>query len=76
MFILLSMQNFLIHSMILFHSFICQAYKDFMARQPSGRLGKPEEVANLAVFLASDEVRTVIYTMDTFNPFQSYSLTS
>ncbi len=27
----------------------------FIARQPMGRLGKPEEIANLAVYLASDE---------------------
>jgi 2-keto-3-deoxy-L-fuconate dehydrogenase len=31
----------------------------FIARQPMGRLGKPEEVAWLAVFLASDEARFI-----------------
>jgi len=32
-----------------------QAMKDFVARQPMGRLSGPEEIANLAIYLASDE---------------------
>jgi 2-keto-3-deoxy-L-fuconate dehydrogenase len=32
-----------------------QARKDFVARQPMGRLGTPEEVAELCVYLGSDE---------------------
>ncbi len=31
------------------------ARADFVARQPMGRIGKPEEIASLAVYLASDE---------------------
>ncbi len=34
-----------------------QARRDFVARQPMGRLGEAEEVAELCVYLASDESR-------------------
>ena len=34
-----------------------QARRDFVARQPMGRLGRAEEVADLCVYLASDESR-------------------
>jgi 3-hydroxybutyrate dehydrogenase len=32
-----------------------QAKKDFIARQPMGRIGTAEEVASMAIYLASDE---------------------
>ena len=36
-----------------------QARKDFIARQPMGRLGNPEEIASLAVYLGSDETEYI-----------------
>ncbi len=32
-----------------------KARAEFVARQPMGRIGRPEEIANLALYLASDE---------------------
>ena len=32
-----------------------QARQMFVSRQPMGRLGRPEEIAELAVYLVSDE---------------------
>jgi 2-keto-3-deoxy-L-fuconate dehydrogenase len=32
-----------------------EAHRQFTARQPMGRLGRPEEIASLALYLASDE---------------------
>jgi NAD(P)-dependent dehydrogenase (short-subunit alcohol dehydrogenase family) len=34
-----------------------EARRAFLARQPMGRMGKPEEIASMALFLASDESR-------------------
>lgn len=42
-----------------------QAYKDFMARQKTGRMCTAEEVAHLCVYLASDEV-SVVQQIDKF----------
>ena len=39
-----------------------QGRKDFIARQPMGRLGETSEIASLAVYLASDESRFVTGT--------------
>ncbi|MFP6678888.1 MAG: SDR family oxidoreductase [Dehalococcoidia bacterium] len=40
-----------------------QARRDFIARQPMGRLGNPEEIASLAVYLGSDEAEYVTGTV-------------
>lgn len=34
-----------------------EVYQDFVSRQPVGRIGKPEEIAQLALYLASDASR-------------------
>ncbi len=43
------------------------ARSTFLARQPMGRLGTPEEVANLVVFLASDESSLITGTAITID---------
>ena len=43
------------------------ARASFLARQPMGRLGTPEEVANLVVFLASDESSLITGTAITID---------
>jgi 2-keto-3-deoxy-L-fuconate dehydrogenase len=40
-----------------------EVWKSFIARQPMGRLGKPEEIAALALYLASDESAFVTGTI-------------
>ena len=44
-----------------------KAKKDFIERQPMGRLGTPEEIAKLAVYLASEEsdfITGVVHPID------------
>ena len=41
-----------------------QARKDFIARQAMGRLAQPEEIASMAVYLASDESSFVTGTLN------------
>lgn len=40
-----------------------QARRDFIARQPMGRLATPEEIASLAVYLGSDEAEYITGTV-------------
>jgi 2-keto-3-deoxy-L-fuconate dehydrogenase len=42
-----------------------KARQEFVARQPMGRIGRPEEIAELAVYLASD---AAAFTTGTLNP--------
>ena len=42
-----------------------QAKKDFIARQPMGRLGTAEEIASMAIYLAGDE--STFTTVNTFS---------
>jgi hypothetical protein len=49
-------QNYLFDHSCILHFDVFQAMKDFIARQPMGRVGTAQEVADLCVYLASDEV--------------------
>ena len=40
-----------------------QARRDFIARQPMGRLGTPGEITSLAVYLGSDETEYITGTV-------------
>lgn len=40
-----------------------QARRDFIARQPTGRLGTPEEIASLAGYLGSDKAEYITGTV-------------
>lgn len=50
-----------------------QALKDFLGRQKMGRFGTPEEIAYLALYLASDEVLSSFQYMP-FHIFNFFSL--
>tara|TARA_B100001079_G_scaffold251155_1_gene243259 strand:- start:297 stop:647 length:351 start_codon:yes stop_codon:yes gene_type:complete len=44
-----------------------EAKKEFLARQPTGKIGTAEEIANLVLYLASDEssyTTGAVYTID------------
>ena len=45
-----------LHQRMANHSDPKAALEAFVARQPMGRIGTPEEIANISVLLASDEV--------------------
>ena len=49
-----------------------QAKKDFIARQPMGRLGTAEEIASMAIYLAGDE--STFTTGNTFSVYGGMSI--
>ncbi|KAG7241244.1 hypothetical protein INR49_025762, partial [Caranx melampygus] len=49
-----------------------QAYKDFMARQKTGRMCTAEEVAHLCVYLASDELVSAAALPGSCTPFTGH----